>query len=103
MGPPEGSLGFWQLPTLRNRRHRKLSSPTRVVTTARHSGGKGRGRLTHSGILNNYPPHFEVYLRYTVDSKKLEYGPGTIYVGCASSRGFEVGGQSYSNFLASTL
>ena len=38
-----------------------------------------------------------------VDSKKLEYGPGTIYAGVPSSLGFGVGGQQYSNFLASTL
>ena len=37
-----------------------------------------------------------------VDSKELEYGPGTIYAGCPSSLGFGVGGPSYSNFLAST-
>ena len=37
-----------------------------------------------------------------VDSKKLEYGPGTIYAMLLdpSSLGFGVGGQSYSNLLA---
>ena len=39
----------------------------------------------------------------TVDSKKLEYGPGAIYAGFPSSLGFGVGGQSCSNFLASTV
>ena len=36
----------------------------------------------------------------TVDSKKLEYVPGTIYDGFSSSL---VGGQSYSNFLLESL
>ena len=36
------------------------------------------------------------------DSKKLEYGPRTISAGFPSCLGFEVGGASYSNFLAST-
>ena len=35
--------------------------------------------------------------------KKFEYGPGTIVAGFPSSPGFEVGAQSYSNFLASTV
>ena len=39
----------------------------------------------------------------TVNSKKLEYGPGTICAGYPSSLGFEVGGQSHSNFLAHTV
>ena len=38
---------------------------------------------------------------FTVDSKKLEYGPGTIYAGVPSSLGFVVGG--WSNVLASTV
>ena len=38
----------------------------------------------------------------TVDSNKLEFGPGSIY-GCPSSLGFGVGGESSSNFLASTV
>ena len=38
-----------------------------------------------------------------VDSKKLEYEPGTIYDEFPSSLGFAVGGQPYSNFLASTV
>ena len=38
---------------------------------------------------------------YAADSKKLGYGPGRIYEGVPSSpKGFGVGGQSYSNFLA---
>ena len=36
-------------------------------------------------------------------SKKSEYGSGKIEAGCPSSLGFGVGGQSYSNFLASTV
>ena len=40
---------------------------------------------------------------YTVDSKKLEHGSGTIYAGVPSCLGFGVGGQSYCNFLASTV
>ena len=42
-------------------------------------------------------------VRLTVDSKKLDTGPGTIYGGFTSFFGFWVGGQSYSNFLASIL
>ena len=38
-----------------------------------------------------------------VDSKTLEYGPGTNYAGFPSSLCFGVGGPSYSNFLASTV
>ena len=38
-----------------------------------------------------------------VDSNKLVYHPGTIYDGLSSSLGFGVVGQSYSNFLASTV
>ena len=38
-----------------------------------------------------------------VDSEKLEYGPGTICADFPSSLGFGAGGQSYSNFLASTV
>ena len=39
-----------------------------------------------------------------MDSRKLEYGPGTTYaVFFPSSLGFRVGGQSCSNFLASGL
>ena len=36
-------------------------------------------------------------------SKKLEYEAGTIYAGSPASLGFGVGGQSYSNFPASTV
>ena len=32
----------------------------------------------------------------TVDSKHVEYRPGTIYAGFPSSPGFRAGGQSYS-------
>ena len=39
----------------------------------------------------------------TVDSKKLEYRPKTIYAAFSSSLGLRVGGQSYSDFLASTV
>ena len=38
-----------------------------------------------------------------VNSKTLEYGPGTIEAGFPSSLGFGVEKQSYSNFLASTV
>ena len=38
----------------------------------------------------------------TVDSKKLEYGPGTSNADAPCSLGFGVGGRSYSTFLAST-
>ena len=38
-----------------------------------------------------------------VDSNKLEYGPSTNYGGLHSFLGFGLGGQSYSNFLASTV
>ena len=37
-----------------------------------------------------------------VDSKELEYAPGTIDVGVPSSLGFGVGGRSDFNFLTST-
>ena len=40
---------------------------------------------------------------YTVDSKKLEYGPGAIYAGFPSSLAFGVGGPSYSNLLVSSI
>ena len=43
------------------------------------------------------------FMSATVDSQQLEYGPGRIYAGFPSSLGFGVGGQSYSNFLASTV
>ena len=39
----------------------------------------------------------------TVDSKKLEYGPETIFAGFPCSPVLGVGGQSSSNFLASTV
>ena len=39
----------------------------------------------------------------TIDSKKLESGPGTIYAGFPSSQAFEVGAQSYSSLLASAV
>ena len=42
-------------------------------------------------------------MRLTADSKKLAYGPGTFYAGFPVSLGFGVGGQSYSNFWASTV
>ena len=38
----------------------------------------------------------------TVDSKKLENGPETVYAGFPSSLGFGFAGPSYSSFLAST-
>ena len=38
-----------------------------------------------------------------VGFRKLEYGPGTIWAGVRSSEAFGVGGQSYSNLLASTV
>ena len=43
------------------------------------------------------------YSRTKADSKKMEYGPGTVYAVCPSSHAFGVGGQSYSNFLAFTV
>ena len=39
----------------------------------------------------------------TVGFRKLEYGPGTMQAGFPSSQAVGVGGQSYSNFLASTV
>ena len=41
--------------------------------------------------------------RATLGSRKLEYGPGTIYADVPSSPGFGVGGLSYSKFLAPTV
>ena len=38
-----------------------------------------------------------------VDSRKLEHGPGRMYGGVPSFLGFGVGGQSYLNFLVSTV
>ena len=64
--------------------------------------------LVGSWFLSNIAyTHIYIYTerereRESVDSKKLEYGPVTIYAGFPSSLGFGVGGQSYSNFLAST-
>ena len=43
------------------------------------------------------------YLETTVDSKELEHGPGRIYASLPSSLGLGLGGQSHSNFLASTV
>ena len=40
---------------------------------------------------------------FTVDSKKLAYGPRTIYAGCSSYLGFGVRGHSYSDLMASTV
>ena len=45
----------------------------------------------------------EVYRGYRVDSRKLEYGPGTIWAGFPSCLGFGVGRESYSNSLAPTV
>ena len=42
-------------------------------------------------------------IRATLDSKKLEYGPGTIYGGVPCFLSFGIGGQSYANFLASPV
>ena len=39
----------------------------------------------------------------TVGSRKLEHWPGTIEVGFPSSQACGVGGQSFSNFLVSTV
>ena len=39
---------------------------------------------------------------FAVDSKKLEHGSMAIYADCPSSLGVGVGGEAYSNFLAST-
>ena len=48
--------------------------------------------------------HGQDFLReHTVDSKKLGYGPGAIYAVFFSSFVLGVGGQSYSNLLASTV
>ena len=47
-----------------------------------------------------YPDNTDLGLKgTTIDSKKPEYGPGTIYAGVPYSLGFELVGQSYSNFL----
>ena len=51
------------------------------------------------GFIKEYKPYCSPW---AVDSKKLELGPGTIYAGVPSSLGFGDGGQSSSNFLAST-
>ena len=46
---------------------------------------------------------FRVYFGpHTVDSNKLEHGPGTICAGFPSSQRFGVGGRSDFNFLAPT-
>ena len=47
--------------------------------------------------------HFYKCITFTADSEKLDCGPGAIYAGFPSSQGCLVGGQSYSNFLASTV
>ena len=39
----------------------------------------------------------------TVDSEKLEHGPGRNHAGFPSSLGFGVGGPSHSNLLGSTV
>ena len=48
-------------------------------------------------------PRTVLFGKATVVSKKLEYGPGTIYAGVPSSLCFAVGGQSYSSFLGSSV
>ena len=54
---------------------------------------KGLGEL----IQGRFRADIQAGPHMRVDSKKLEYGPGTLYAGASSSLGFEVGGQSYSN------
>ena len=49
------------------------------------------------------PVSLRLTKRHTVDSRKLEYGPGTIHAGFPSSPGVGARKQSYSNFLASTV
>ena len=62
------------------------------------------------GIDINMDEHVDIYQNIdmdteldAVDSKKLEYGPGTICAGFPSSLGFGLGGQSCSDFLACTV
>ena len=85
-----------------------LHTPTSRVTekplhiqkgsTQRVLVNEGPSKLEGSEILNGPKGS-----PYPVDSKKLEYGPGTIFVGFPSSLRFGLGGQLYSNFLASTV
>ena len=58
-----------------------------------------RGYQKREAALRNLKPAAE---RATVDSEKLGYGPRTISAVFPSSQAFGVGGQSFSNFLAST-
>ena len=44
-----------------------------------------------------------IYIYIYGKLQKFEHGPGTRYAGCPSSLGFGVGGESYSDFLASTV
>ena len=62
------------------------------------------GFLFYSSDCSSGPPRgFACFMSLTVDSKKLENGPGAMYAGGPSSQAFGVGGQSYCNFLVSTL
>ena len=58
-----------------------------------------------SGSLASLVPRLlaEGAKRPTVDTKKLECVPRTMYAGCASLLGSGVGGQSCSNFVAPTV
>ena len=57
----------------------------------------------HSALLHKDIPSRSHVQVGTVDSKMLEYGPGTIYAGFPFSLGFGVGRQSYCNLLASSV
>ena len=64
----------------------------------------GRGTVSLGpNIHEAHPTEYCLMEDNTVDSKKLEYASGTIWPGFPSFLGFGVQGQSYSNFLASTV
>ena len=65
-----------------------------------------KGPRPHSKILQSGLQHYIIHdsgKPVRVNSKRLQYGPGTICLGFASCLGFGVGGWSYSNFLASSV
>ena len=90
---------IWWLAEIFNLAHVELTVSLGLV--------EARPKLEHLRTLLHFSvagstsqPSFEWV---TVESNKLEYGPGTIYANFPSSLGFGVGVRSYSNLLASTV
>ena len=71
-------------------------NPNLYVPGTSISSGRGAAKKWRYGSIN-----IQEQGPFSVDSKKLESGPGAIYADFPSSPGVRVRGQSYSNFLAS--